>query len=129
MRYGSAWRSWPRRKGKSSPRENSSRGCTVSFWILRFLIQASEDFDSPAEYVSMTTAAYSSPRNTHSIAIGYLAWLFVFLEMPRFYYGKPVTGTICFFRGGFFLIGWIVDFFLIPSMDARADRHYWPGRL
>lgn len=68
-------------------------------------------------------------QNTHSIAIGYLAWLFGFLGMHRFYYGKPVTGTIWFFTGGLFLIGWIVDFFLIPSMDARADRRYWPGPL
>src|SRR5436190_677721 len=69
------------------------------------------------------------PRNTHSIAVGYLAWLFGFLGMHRFYYGKPVTGTIWFFTGGLLLIGWIIDFFLIPSMDAHADRRYWPGRI
>ncbi|MCE9528312.1 MAG: TM2 domain-containing protein, partial [Planctomycetales bacterium] len=28
-----------------------------------------------------------------------------------------------------FFIGWIVDLFLIPSMDAEADRRYAPGRL
>jgi TM2 domain-containing membrane protein YozV len=79
----------------------------------------------------MATAAYSTyvSRNTHSLVVGYVAWLFGFLGLHRFYYGKPVTGTIWFFTGGLLLIGWIVDFFLIPWMDARADRHYLPGRL
>ena len=67
--------------------------------------------------------------NTHSIAVGYLCWLLGFLGMHRFYYGRPITGTIWFFTGGVFLIGWIVDFFLIPSMDARADRRYLAGPL
>ena len=75
------------------------------------------------------SAPINNSQSTHSITIGYVAWLFGFLGMHRFYYGKPVTGTIWFFTGGLFLIGWIIDFFLIPSMDARADRRYWPGPL
>jgi TM2 domain-containing membrane protein YozV len=67
--------------------------------------------------------------NSHSITIGYVCWLLGFLGMHRFYYGKPVTGTIWFFTGGVFLIGWIIDLFLIPSMDAHADRRYVPGRV
>src|SRR5262245_50190268 len=47
--------------------------------------------------------------------------------MHRFYYGKPISGTIWFFTGGLFLIGWIIDLFLIPSMDAHAERRYVPG--
>lgn len=79
----------------------------------------------------MATATFSHtmPRNTHSIAVGYLCWLLGFLGMHRFYYGKQITGTIWFFTGGLFLIGWIIDLFLIPSMDASADRRYVPGRL
>src|SRR3954471_18222361 len=79
----------------------------------------------------MATASLQIPAvpNTHSLAIGYLAWLFGFLGLHRFYYGKPVTGTIWFFTGGLLLIGWIVDLFLIPSMDANAERRYFPGRL
>jgi TM2 domain-containing membrane protein YozV len=68
-------------------------------------------------------------RNTHSLAIGYLCWILGFLGMHRFYYGKPVTGTIWFFTGGLLLIGWIIDLFLIPSMDAKADRRFVPGRV
>jgi TM2 domain-containing membrane protein YozV len=66
-------------------------------------------------------------RNTHSMLVGYVLWLFGFLGSHRFYYGRPVTGTIWFFTGGLFLIGWIVDLFLIPGMDRKADLHYVPG--
>ena len=66
-------------------------------------------------------------NNTHSKLMGYLLWIFGFTGAHRFYYGKPVTGTIWLFTGGLFLIGWIVDFFLIPSMDRDADRRYKEG--
>ncbi|MFT6430446.1 MAG: TM2 domain-containing membrane protein YozV [Halopseudomonas sp.] len=68
--------------------------------------------------------AYS---DTHSKAIGYLLWIFGFMGAHRFYYGKPITGTLWFFTLGFFLIGWIVDLFLIPSMDRSADRRFRSG--
>lgn len=68
--------------------------------------------------------AYS---DTHSKAIGYLLWIFGFMGAHRFYYGKPITGTIWFFTLGLFFIGWIVDLFLIPSMDAKADRRFRSG--
>jgi TM2 domain-containing membrane protein YozV len=68
--------------------------------------------------------AYS---DTHSKTIGYLLWIFGFMGAHRFYYGRPITGTIWFFTVGFFLIGWIVDLFLIPSMDRSADRRFRSG--
>lgn len=67
------------------------------------------------------------PQNTHSIAIGYIAWIFGFIGAHRFYYGKRVTGTIWFFTLGLFFIGWIIDLFLIPSMDREADMTYKAG--
>jgi len=66
--------------------------------------------------------------DTHSKAIGYILWIFGFLGAHRFYYGKPVTGTIYFFTLGLLLIGWIVDLFLIPSMDREADLRFRSGR-
>lgn len=48
-------------------------------------------------------------------------WIFGFLGAHRFYYGKPVTGTIWFFTLGLLGIGWLIDLFLIPSMDREAD--------
>ena len=66
-------------------------------------------------------------QDTHSKAIGYLLWIFGFLGSHRFYYGKPVTGTIWFFTLGLFFIGWIIDLFLIPSMDREADLRFTAG--
>ena len=76
-----------------------------------------------------TIHAAAAPRNTHSIVIGYVCWLFGFLGMHRFYYGKPVTGTIWFFTLGLLGIGWLIDLFLIPSMDRQADRRYHAGPI
>jgi TM2 domain-containing membrane protein YozV len=67
--------------------------------------------------------------DTHSKVIGYLLWIFGFTGSHRFYYGKPISGTIWFFTGGLLLIGWIVDLFLIPSMDRKADRRFVAGPI
>jgi len=65
--------------------------------------------------------------DTHSKIIGYLLWIFGFMGAHRFYYGRPVTGTIWFFTLGLLFIGWIVDLFLIPGMDREADVRYRAG--
>jgi len=67
--------------------------------------------------------------NTHSTTIGYILWIFGFMGAHRFYYGRPVTGTIWFFTLGLFFIGWIVDLFLIPGMDRDAELHYRDGPI
>ena len=66
-------------------------------------------------------------NDTHSKVIGYILWIFGFLGAHRFYYGKPVTGTIWLFTLGLFGIGWLVDFFLIPAMDREADLRFHSG--
>lgn len=45
----------------------------------------------------------------------------------RFYYGKQITGTIWFFTLGLLGVGWLIDLFLIPSMERAADRKYVEG--
>jgi len=65
--------------------------------------------------------------NTHSKLFGYLLWIFGFTGSHRFYYGRPISGTIWFFTLGLLFIGWIIDLFLIPSMDRAADFRYAPG--
>ncbi len=67
--------------------------------------------------------------NTHSKLIGYLLWIFGFMGSHRFYYGRPISGTIYFFTLGLFFIGWLVDLFLIPAMDSEADIHYTAGLI
>lgn len=69
----------------------------------------------------------NAPISTHNKALGYVLWIFGFTGSHRFYFGKPATGVLYFCTGGLFLIGWIVDLFLIPSMDRQADARFAPG--
>lgn len=66
--------------------------------------------------------------DSHSIVIGYLTWLVGFTGAHRFYYGRPLTGALWFFTGGLLLVGWLVDFILIPSMDRDANLRYVRGQ-
>ena len=66
-------------------------------------------------------------KDTHSKVIGYVLWIFGFMGAHRFYYGKTLTGVLYFFTLGLLLIGWIVDLFLIPSMDRQADLRFAEG--
>jgi TM2 domain-containing membrane protein YozV len=68
-------------------------------------------------------------QSTHSLTVGYLIWIFGFLGAHRFYYGKPISGTVYFFTLGLLFIGWIVDLFLLPSMHRQADIRFLPGRI
>jgi len=65
--------------------------------------------------------------DTHSILMGYLLWIFGIFGAHRFYYGRPVTGTIWFLTLGLMLVGWIIDLLLIPSMARSADRRFVDG--
>ncbi|NKB36029.1 MAG: NINE protein [Gammaproteobacteria bacterium] len=69
----------------------------------------------------------NEPENTHHKTIGYILWIFGFMGAHRFYYGRPISGTIYFFTLGLLFIGWIVDLFLIPGMDKEADYQYVAG--
>jgi TM2 domain-containing membrane protein YozV len=60
-----------------------------------------------------------------SSGISFLLWLLCFVGfcgIHRFYNGKWVTGLLWFFTGGLFLIGQIIDLFLINSMTREANR-------
>ncbi|HKI51922.1 MAG TPA: TM2 domain-containing protein [Geothermobacteraceae bacterium] len=67
--------------------------------------------------------------DTHSKTIGYILWIFGFMGAHRFYYGKPVSGTLWFFTLGLFFIGWIVDLILIPGMDREAGLKFTSGPI
>ena len=66
---------------------------------------------------------------THTPVIGYLLWLFGFTGSHRFYYGRPISGTIYFFTLGLLFIGWLVELFLIPGMDRDADLRFTTGPI
>ena len=71
----------------------------------------------------------NSANDTHSKTLGYILWIFGFTGAHRFYYGRPVTGTLWFFTLGLLGIGWLIDLFLIPGMDREADLRFRTGRL
>ncbi len=66
---------------------------------------------------------------THAKTIGYLLWIFGFTGSHRFYFGKPITGTIWFFTFGLLGIGWLIDLFLIPGMDREAGLRFRSGAI
>ena len=66
---------------------------------------------------------------THSLAIGYIAWLFGIFGAHRFYYGKPFSGVLYLFTFGPLGIGWIVDLFLIPAMNNETRSQFRPGEI
>lgn len=71
----------------------------------------------------------TSDRSTHSVLIGYILWIFGFTGSHRFYFGKPISGTVYFFTLGLLGIGWLIDLFLIPSLSRRADLRFAEGRI
>ena len=78
------------------------------------------------QYVKYLPAGYA---DTHSIAVGYLLWLIGFTGAHRFFFGRPLTGVLWFFTFGLLGIGWLIDVFLIPSMDQEADQKYRAGAV
>ena len=78
--------------------------------------------------VAAHTVGYAPTQTrSHNVLIGYIAWLFGIFGAHRFYFGKPISGAIWFFTGGVFLIGWVIDFFLISSMDDEAAQCHATG--
>ena len=68
-------------------------------------------------------------NDSHLKSVGYILWIFGFTGSHRFYFGKPISGTIYFFTFGLLGIGWLIDLFLIPSMDRQADLRFRTGRI
>jgi TM2 domain-containing membrane protein YozV len=66
-------------------------------------------------------------NDTHSLLVGYLLWIFGFTGAHRFYYGKPVTGTLWFFTFGLLGVGWLIDLFLMPGLEGSAEARYDRG--
>ena len=68
-------------------------------------------------------------NDTHLKTIGYILWLFGFTGSHRFYFGKPISGTIYFLTLGLLGMGWLIDLFLIPSLDRQADLRFRKGHI
>jgi TM2 domain-containing membrane protein YozV len=68
-------------------------------------------------------------NDTHLKTMGYILWIVGFTGSHRFYFGKPISGTVYFFTLGLLGIGWLIDLFLIPSMDRQADLRFREGPI
>lgn len=83
------------------------------------------------DWIGSPSPSYSNQlhadEQTHFLIVGYALWLFGFTGSHRFYYGKPITGTIWFFTLGLFFVGWVIDLILIPRMQAQAEMQSVPG--
>lgn len=71
------------------------------------------------------------PQDTksHSLLMGYLLWILGFLGAHRFYYGRPISGTIWFFTLGLLGVGWVLDLFLMPFLARNARDRYRDGEV
>lgn len=61
-----------------------------------------------------------------STPVAYLLWFLIFIGVAgihRFYAGKWITGIIWLLTGGLFLIGQLIDLFLIPGMIERENTN------
>ena len=66
----------------------------------------------------------SGRDETHSLAVGYVLWIFGFLGAHRFYFGKPISGTLYLLTLGLFGIGVAYDFWTLNDQisEANAER-------
>ena len=62
--------------------------------------------------------------DTHNLGMGYLLWIFGFMGAHRFYYGRPVTGTIWFLTLGLLGIGILYDYWTLNDQlnEVNAQR-------
>jgi TM2 domain-containing membrane protein YozV len=79
------------------------------------------------DHKDTSTSQRADMKGSHSILMGYLLWIFGFMGAHRFYYGRPISGTIWFFTLGLLFVGWIIDLLLIPGMNDDADYRYLEG--
>ena len=71
----------------------------------------------------------SGRDDTHSLAVGYVLWIFGFLGAHRFYFGKPISGTLYLLTLGLLGVGWILDLFLMPRLERQAELRFNEGPL
>jgi TM2 domain-containing membrane protein YozV len=71
----------------------------------------------------------NTTNDTHLKSIGYILWLFGFTGAHRFYFGKPISGTVYFFTLGLLGIGWLIDLFLVPSLYRQANLRFRTGPI
>ena len=62
-----------------------------------------------------------------STGTSYLLWLLCLIGVcgiHRLYNGRIITGVIWLLTGGLFMIGQVIDLFLIPGIVERANAEF-----
>ena len=58
-----------------------------------------------------------------SVLVTYLLWFFLgFFGVHKFYLGKTGWGVAYLLTGGLFVVGWVIDIFLIPGQVALYNE-------
>lgn len=74
-------------------------------------------------YSPVQPSIQNSVVGDDEMLIAYLIWFFLgIIGGHRFYFGYFGLGVLYLFTGGFFLIGWIVDLFLIGDLVRESKR-------
>ena len=61
-------------------------------------------------------------QNSKSMAATYLLWfLFGFIGIHKFYVRKTGMGVLYIFTGGLFVIGWLIDIFIILTQVRQVN--------
>ena len=68
-------------------------------------------------------------QNVDEIILTQDSILSQYFNSHRFYFGKQVSGTVYFVTFGLLGVGWLIDLFLIPSLDRQADRRFHAGSV
>ncbi len=62
-------------------------------------------------------------KNSKSMLATYLLWFFLGgIGLHKFYLRKTGMGVLYIFTGGLFVIGWLIDIFLIPSQVRQVNE-------
>jgi TM2 domain-containing membrane protein YozV len=64
------------------------------------------------------------PHNKGTAFLLWLACVFGFAGIHRFYLGRPWTGALWFFTFGLFGVGQLVDLFRIPVLVAEENQRF-----
>lgn len=65
---------------------------------------------------------------THDLFLSYVFWVFGFIGLHRYYYGKRWTGLLYSLTLGLLFIGWIVDAFQLPSWSKASGENFKMGK-
>ena len=77
----------------------------------------------------MASEIVDRANDTHLKTVGYILWVFGFTGSHRFYFGKPISGTVFFFTLGILGVGWLIDLFLIPALYQQANLRFTAGSV